>query len=50
MQKIAFIVVRLVEESQQVANQQIEKEIMEEQPVIPYVARIEKVAVLDCQT
>lgn len=31
-------------------NADIEKEIVEEQPVIPYVARIEKVTVFDCQT
>ena len=56
MKKIMFIVAHLVPEAEAYegkSNADIEKEILDELqkqavPVIPYVARIEKVTVLDC--
>ena len=50
--KIVFITAWLVENPEaykEKANADIEKEILEEVSLIPYVARIEKVTVLDCQ-
>lgn len=50
--KIAFIVCRLVptpEAYEGKTNADIEKEILEEVLAIPYVARIEKVTVLDVE-
>jgi len=49
--KIAFITAWLVDDPQAYkdkTNADIEKEILEEIGLIPYVARIEKVTVLDC--
>lgn len=51
MKKVMFIVARLVEDPSAYegkTNRDVEKEILEEVPVIPYVAKIEKVTVLDC--
>lgn len=48
--KLAIIVAWLVEDPEAYkdnTNEDVEKEILEEKPVIPYVARIEKVTVLD---
>jgi len=50
VKKIAFITAWLVENSEAYkdkTNVDIEKEILEEINLIPYVARIEKVTVLD---
>jgi hypothetical protein len=50
MKKIAFIVASLVQNKEAYkgkTNSDIEKEILEEQLLIPYVARIEKVVILD---
>ena len=50
--KIAFITACLVENPEAYkdkTNADIEKEILEEISLIPYVARIEKVTVLDCR-
>jgi len=48
--KTAIIEVRLVDEANEVANQQIEKEIKEElsEAIIPWCKRIVKVTVLEC--
>jgi hypothetical protein len=46
-----FIVAHLVSDPEAYkgkTNRDIEKEILEEAPIIPYVAKIEKVTVLDC--
>ena len=51
VKKVMFIVARLVPDPEAYegkTNQDVEKEILAEKPVIPYVARIEKVTVLDC--
>jgi len=51
VKKIAFITAWLVETPEAYkgkTNVDIEKEILEETDQIPYVARIEKVKVLDC--
>jgi len=51
VKKIAFITAWLVDDPQAYkdkTNADIEKEILEEIGLIPYVARIEKVTVLDC--
>lgn len=51
MKKVLFICARLVEDSgayEGKTNADIEKEILEDMGLIPYVARIEKVTVLDC--
>lgn len=50
MKKIAFIIAWLIEDPEAYkgkSNADIEREILEEAPAIPYVARIEKVTVLD---
>jgi len=50
VKKIALIAARLVEDPEAYrgkSNTDIEKEIMEETLTIPYVARIEKVTVID---
>jgi hypothetical protein len=50
MKKIAFIIASLVQNREAYkgkTNADIEKEILEEQLMIPYVARMEKVVVLD---
>jgi len=50
MKKLAVILAQLVptpEAYEGKTNADIEKEILEEMPAIPYVARIEKVTVLD---
>ena len=53
MGKKAVIVVSLVEESAEKANEEIEKEIMEElskhPPIIPWLKKVEKVAVTEAQ-
>jgi len=52
MKKIAFITAWLVDDLEAYkdkTNPDIEKEILEEIGLIPYVARIEKVTVLDCR-
>jgi hypothetical protein len=52
MAKIAFIVAWLVQSKEAYkgkTNADIEKEILEEQLIIPYVTQIEKVVVLDIQ-
>jgi len=52
VKKIAFITAWLVEVPEAYKNKtnvDIEKEILEESSLIPYVARIEKVTVLDCR-
>jgi len=49
--KIVFIYAQLVEEPEAYGgktNADIEKEILDDIGLIPYVARIEKVTVLDC--
>ena len=49
--KIAFITAWLIKNPEAYkgkTNEDIEKEILEEISLIPYVARIEKVTVLDC--
>ncbi|HLE76035.1 MAG TPA: hypothetical protein VI864_08385 [Candidatus Bathyarchaeia archaeon] len=51
MKKVLFICAKLIEDSEAYegkTNIEIEKEIAEEVGPIPYVARIEKVTVLDC--
>jgi len=51
VKKLAFIVARLVEEEEAYegkTNHDVEEEILEEMPAIPYVAKIDKVTVLDC--
>ena len=51
MKKIVLIVAHLVPDPEAYkgkSNADIEKEIMEEKPAIPYVEHIEKVTVLDC--
>jgi len=51
MKKVVFIYARLVEDSEAYegkTNADIEKEILEDMGLIPYVANIEKVTVLDC--
>ena len=51
MKKIMFIVAHLVPDPEAYegkTNEDVEKEILDELPVIPYVARVEKVTVLDC--
>ena len=48
--KIVIITAQLVDEPlayEGKTNENVEKEILNEMPVIPYVARIEKVTVLD---
>ena len=49
MNKKAIIVIRLVEESAEKSNEEIEKEILEElskhPPVIPWLKKVEKVSV-----
>lgn len=50
MKKIVFIVAWLVEDEEAYegkTNADVEKEILEEKPIIPYVSWIEKVTVLD---
>ena len=50
MKKVMFIVARLVEDPSAYegkTNENVEKEVLDEMPVIPYVAKIEKVTVLD---
>lgn len=52
MKKIVFITAHLVPEAEAYkgkTNADIEKEILSEIPAIPYVAKIEKVTVLDCE-
>lgn len=52
VKKMVFITAWLVEEPEAYkgkTNADIEKEVLEEIAPIPYVARIEKVTVLDCQ-
>ena len=51
MKKIVFITAWLVEDPEAYKNKtnaDIEKEILQEIGPIPYVARIEKVTVVDC--
>lgn len=51
LKKIVFIVAWLVDTPEAYEgknNQDIEGEILKEAPAIPYVARIEKVTVLEC--
>ena len=51
VKKIVFITAALVKDPEAYkgkTNADIEKEILEDIAVIPYVARIEKVTVLDC--
>lgn len=53
VKKIVFICAQLVEDPEAYegkTNADVEKEISEETGPIPYVARIEKVTVLDCPT
>ena len=53
MKKVVFICARLLEDPepyQGKTNADIEKEILEEIGPIPYVTRIEKVTVLDCES
>jgi len=48
---MVFIVAQLVDDEEAYkgkTNRGIEKEIQTEMPIIPYVAKIEKVTVLDC--
>ena len=51
MGKKAIIVIRLVEESAEKSNEEIEKEIIEElskrPPVIPWLKKVEKVTVTE---
>jgi len=50
--KRAVIVIRLVEESVEKANEEIEREIFEELsgfPTIPWLERVEKVTVTEAQ-
>ena len=51
LKKRAIIVIRLVEESAEKLNEEIEKEIMEElskhPPAIPWMKRLEKVTVTE---
>ena len=52
LKKIVFITALLVPDPDAYkgkTNKDVEKEILEELPVIPYVARIEKVTVLDAE-
>ena len=51
IKKVVFIVASLVDTPEAYegkTNADVEKEIQTEIPTIPYVARIEKVTVLDC--
>ena len=51
MKKKAIITVRLIptpEAYEGKTNRDVEKEILDEMPTIPYMAQIEKVTVLDC--
>jgi len=51
MSKKAVIVIRLVEESLEIANEKIEKEILEDlstgEPKIPWFKSVEKVTVVE---
>lgn len=51
MSKKAVIVIKLVEESVEEANERIEKEILQEliedMPIIPWLANVEKVTVIE---
>ena len=50
MKKVVFIVAHLVPDPEAYegkTNADVEKEILDEMPAIPYVARIEKVTILD---
>jgi hypothetical protein len=51
MSKKAVIVIKLVEESVEEANERIEKEILQEliddMPIIPWLANVEKVTVVE---
>jgi hypothetical protein len=50
MKKVMFIVARLVPDPEAYegkSNEDVEKEILDELPAIPYMARIEKVTVVD---
>jgi len=52
LRKMVFIVARLVPESEAYegkSNADIEREILEDEPAIPYVVRVEKVTVLDVE-
>lgn len=52
MKKEAIIQVRLIptpEAYEGKTNRDVEKEILDEMPTIPYMAQIEKVTVLDCE-
>lgn len=52
MKKIVFITAHLVPDPdvyRDKSNEDVEKEILKEMPIIPYVAKIEKVTVLDCE-
>jgi len=52
MKKVVFIYAWLIEDMEAYkgkTNADIEREILEEISPIPYVARIEKVTVLDCK-
>lgn len=52
MKKVMFIVAHLVPDPEAYegkSNADVEKKIRKELPVIPYVARIEKVTVLDAE-
>ena len=50
MGKIVIIVANLVHESYEATNANLEREILLELPVIPWVAKVEKITVLDCST
>jgi hypothetical protein len=51
MSKKAVIVIKLVEESVEEANERIEKEILQElidyMPIMPWLANVEKVTVVE---
>ena len=51
MRKKAIIVIRLVDESAEKSNEEIEKEILEElskhPPVIPWAKKVEKVTIAE---
>jgi len=52
VKKVAFIVCWLAPDSEAYegrTNADVEKKILEEMPTIPYVARVEKVTVLDAE-
>lgn len=52
MRKLAVIVAWLIPESEAYegkSNADIEREILEDEPAIPYVMRVEKVTVLDVE-